>query len=141
MELRKWGGGGSPPLHTPLQHKGGALYLHANLHTVERPSTHPCAQEQRVEGHPPPCTTAQGTAILNPPTHQYKAARTVGHHNVEGGDSPPCALRHRLQGRVPHQHAIEGTSAPPPEEACAIARAHKRRSAQKAQEENGSSVA
>ena len=29
----------------------------------------------------------------------------------------------------------------PPEEACAIARAHKRRSAQKAQEENGSSVA
>ena len=30
---------------------------------------------------------------------------------------------------------------PPPEEACAIARAHKRRSAQKAQEENGSSVA
>ena len=34
-----------------------------------------------------------------------------------------------------------GSELAPPEEACAIARTHKRRSAQKAQEENGSSVA
>ena len=53
------------------------------------------------------------------------------------GVSPPALLSsaHRPQQASPLAPVA------PPEEACAIARAHKRRSAQKAQEENGSSVA
>ena len=68
-----------------------------------------------------------------------------------------CLRRERVQGKVkgkwreanrpcrlqimPSGVMRLATGCCPPEEACAIARAHKRRSAQKAQEEDGSSVA
>ena len=71
----------------------------------------------------------------------HQDARITGVPVVPPELAPPTA-------QVPCHHAIHlhhravGPNPPPPrEEACAIACGHKRRSAQKAQEENGSSVA
>ena len=88
----------------------------------------------RVQLQCPPPPPPQARACSAAQTRRCSAGTTETRREAaaEPEGRPPHAPEHRTAKPPPP---------PPPEEACAIACAHKRRSAQKAQEDSGSSVA